>query len=266
MRIGQDAAIDQSVPSISIYTMVGCQSSIPTTGIYRQSSVSRCCTRGLADFKEASDKYVRITDQTANGNTLLHIAASENQMNLVKELLRYGADVNASNDQSETPLHIAVAWMCDYDISRCLISSGADLLHQDLDTTIRGADGMTIAHYVSFTKQSSRADMIRSLGPDPSDIHTTDHDGRTILHLAIRRGNFKLIDYLFEQNTEALEQPDHDGRTLMHYATESRRSTQLIDLLYRRGFSIRAKDKTGRTVLHHAASKGNLTAITKLLE
>ncbi|KAF2477457.1 ankyrin [Lindgomyces ingoldianus] len=248
------------------------------------------CGDWLTLRKLLTKSDVRVTDQTANGDTLLHIAVSRNQTSLVKELLRHGADVNATNDQSETPLHIAVACMCDYEVSRCLISSGANMLHQDLgkktplhtyfnenlrkilefhrdniDTTIRDSEGMTISHYVSFTKQSSPEDIARSLGPHPSNICSTDHEGRTILHLALRRGNLELVKYLFEQGIEALEQPDHHGHTLMHYATESRR-IQLIDFLNLRGHSIRARDKTGRTVLHHAASKGKLAAVIKLLE
>lgn len=233
---------------------------------------------------------VSISDRTKHGEGLLHIATRGNHVDLVMELLRTGADVNATNDFGETPLHLAVQQKVDFDIARCLIDSGANLHHQDLDqrtplhsffnttsqqiiqfyqddidTTIQDYMGRTIAHYVSWSKTSSTTDILRCLKNTPSQLHHVDEEGRTMLHFTLKRGNLELIYYLLNQPTTPLFQLDIRGRTLLHYATESRR-TQTINDLLERGFDIHAKDLRGRTVLHHAASKGNLDAVKRLLE
>ncbi len=58
------------------------------------------------------------------GNTPLHMAAF-GETEIVKLLLEQGADVNAVNDAGETPLHKAVQYP-EYEIVRELLRHGAD--------------------------------------------------------------------------------------------------------------------------------------------
>lgn len=94
-----------------------------------------------------------------------------------------------------------------------------------------------------------------------------DNLGRSILHLAVQRGNVPLIGYLFAlPNGKDLGTPDYDGQTLLHYAAETRR-THTIDLLLDAGFrKLEAKDYKGRTIMLHAASRGNLDAVKRIVE
>jgi ankyrin repeat protein len=48
--------------------------------------------------------------QDKNGDTALHLAATNNNFNVVKQLIDYGADVFLKNNDGKTPLHMA----CDY--------------------------------------------------------------------------------------------------------------------------------------------------------
>ena len=48
----------------------------------------------------------------SGGRTLLHIAADDGDLELIRQLAQLGADPNRPNDFGQTPLHIAV----DYDI------------------------------------------------------------------------------------------------------------------------------------------------------
>ncbi|KAF2808391.1 ankyrin [Mytilinidion resinicola] len=237
-----------------------------------------------------ADGKVRISDTTAHGDTLLHIAAQSNHYELATELLSAGADVNVANDFGQTPLHKAVKNNGGYEVSRHLLSSGADLSRQDLagrtplhcffnetsrqiiqfhqedlDSTTQDYRGMNIMHYVSWSKSSRPTDILRCLTDQPPSLASTDQEGRTILHLSLQRGNLELIEFLLDQPDTATFRPDWRGRTLLHYATESRR-TQTIDILLRRGFNLHAVDLDGRTVLHHAAAKDKLDAVKRLLE
>jgi ankyrin repeat protein len=61
-----------------------------------------------------------------------------NNLNIIRALLNAGADVNAINNNGETPLHIAIS-VCDIKIVKILLEFGADpkalyllSIHQDI--------------------------------------------------------------------------------------------------------------------------------------
>ena len=56
----------------------------------------------------------------------IHQAAEEGNTNMVRDLIRQGADVNAKNDDGETPLHCA-AWEGHQETAQVLLANGADV-------------------------------------------------------------------------------------------------------------------------------------------
>ena len=60
------------------------------------------------------------------GQTALHTAAGSNQIDVVKLVLRKGADVNRQDDNKDTPLHEA-ARRNYTDVARLLLQNGADV-------------------------------------------------------------------------------------------------------------------------------------------
>jgi ankyrin repeat protein len=60
------------------------------------------------------------------GNSLIHIAARKNSIDLLKRLLPYGIDINAKNNDGYTALHIAAMRADNEDLLRYLLSQGAD--------------------------------------------------------------------------------------------------------------------------------------------
>lgn len=86
-----------------------------------------------------------------NEDTLLHYAVMMNRADIVELLLRYCANVNAKNNDGDTPLHIAVYEKTCAEIITNLIFSGAcpyiinnsdesviDLAHDCLDMELLG--------------------------------------------------------------------------------------------------------------------------------
>jgi hypothetical protein len=59
-----------------------------------------------------------------NGNHPIHIAAQNGHASLVSLILRHRADVNAQNNNGQTPLHMAVAYDLD-DVEEVLRNAGA---------------------------------------------------------------------------------------------------------------------------------------------
>ena len=81
------------------------------------------------------------TQMECNGYTALHIACENNNINVVKLLLKNNANLNIQNENGDTPLHIATK-LTHLDIAKMLLKAGAR-------TDIQDNDGYTSIEYAS---------------------------------------------------------------------------------------------------------------------
>jgi hypothetical protein len=111
------------------------------------SSFRRGGPRGLR--MEEVQQYLNdggdVNRRTEAGQTLLHIAADNSQMDTVRLLVSGGADINAKGYHGYTPLHLAVDMDCntqsgrddsratELPVAKFLIDAGADESVQDDD-------------------------------------------------------------------------------------------------------------------------------------
>jgi len=241
--------------------------------------------RRLLSLGEASAR-----DTTIFGTSLLHSACQSGNVDLVRLLIQAGADVNAKDEDGDSPLHGAMAIGKNYDIARILIENGADCsdqafggrtpLHNIFNDTISDvlmrddwiqpilpdSEGMSIIHYVAWSNKSTPEIFQRGRLYSGAKLWSADNLGRTCLHLATSRGNLEVLSYLMrEVSSQEVEKRDIHGRTPLHYAAESNRAVRTIDMLAAKGCNIFAVDNTGRTALHWAAKKCNFEAAKKLV-
>jgi hypothetical protein len=117
----------------------------------------------------------------------LFVAAMDGDAARVKELLRKGANVNASVADGWTPLHLAAA-EGHADAAKLLLEHGADV-------NARTKDGVTPLHLAAAEGRAGVARLLLEHGADPS---IRDDDGRTPLDVAREKGHKEVVRVIEE--------------------------------------------------------------------
>ena len=117
--------------------------------------------RNMRKFNGPWQPKGRLTVTSVNcfGNTPLHLAAMSDNLEVVRELIVCGADVNARADDAYTPLHL----VSDVSIARELLAAGAD-------PRITNDFGATPAVTAYCTKKHEIADLLNGWQADPAKI------------------------------------------------------------------------------------------------
>lgn len=229
-------------------------------------------------------------DITVHGITLLHTASNLGNCELVRFLIEAGADVNAPDEDGETPLHRAMSMRNNYETAKILIENGADLanvavgsrtpLHTIFNDTMGkvltsedwiedmgpDSDGMSITHLLAWSSQTTPEVFERGRARDTIDLWSADHSGRTCLHFAASRGNLGLLKYLLDRASPfEIQQRDLFGHAVVHYAVRSSRMIATLELLVAKGAKMYATDSNNQNMLHHAAKWRQLEDIQQLL-
>ncbi len=110
-------------------------------------------------------------------NTPLHMAAKNDQAEVIALLLKHGANIDAHNDGGKTPLHIAIEFNA-LDAATLLIKQGAHLSIKKRDT------GDTPLHYLlaKGKKLDSLFPLIRQSKIKQFNCFVTNEEKETILH------------------------------------------------------------------------------------
>jgi hypothetical protein len=173
----------------------------------------------------------------------LHIAANEGDVERVKKLLEKGADPNARNVVSWTPLHV-VASKNHIEIAKLLLEHGAD-------PNVQEEHGRTPLH-VAVSK--NYVDMVRLLLEHGADPNTQDENGHTPLHWAAFYGQVDVVRLLLEHGADPNAE-DKDGDTPLHWAASWGR-VDVVRLLLEHGADPTVKNKYGNTPLDLARVEG----------
>ena len=159
-----------------------------------------------------------------NGHTPLHYAASRGHVSIVSTLIAAGADVNARDNDDETPLYDSV-----YSTS--------------------SSDGPFI--------QSRRVSVVSALIAAGADVNTKTTDrglGSTPLHRAAVFGAVSIVSALIAAGAEVNAKDLHDWTPLHNAATyDHNMHVAVVSVLIAAGAEVNAKTKSGATPLHRAA-------------
>lgn len=175
-------------------------------------------------------------------HTPLHLAAAHGHADVVKELLKAHADVEAVCNNELRPLHFA-AQNGHAEIVRILLEAGAqkDACDQWNKTPLM---------YAAFNGKVEALDVLIEA---KATVEVVDERHYSPLRYAVVYGNKGVISSLLAAGAD-IESRDLFNRTILHSAANNARHTGRLKLLLIARANIEARDKAGWTPLHYAAS------------
>lgn len=158
--------------------------------LFEQASQSKS-----EDFVVELLRYHRanVNAKNEDGETPLHWAAANGYLKITKILISAGADVNAKNKYGQTPLHLAVS-RGRLKVAEILISAGAD------DVNAKSNSGWTPLHVAAYQWYSEIAKVLLVHG---ADVNAKDRNGKTHLDLASYETRKATKQYLKNQQKTA---------------------------------------------------------------
>lgn len=163
-----------------------------------------------------------------NGYTTLRIAIVMNHLNIVKILVKAGADVNKRSHTGGVPLHTATfALKCDDEIVKFLIAEGANV-------NASAGNGSTVLMNACIIGRRETVKILVQAGADVNTAHP--ENGQTALHCAAYRGHSECAKILLD-NGANLYARGNEGETPLDCAlrgyTNKRmpENQKVIDLL-----------------------------------
>lgn len=141
------------------------------------------------NFVNSKHWWTKDTDYTP-----LHYAADQGDLEVVKELIRKEAEVNAKTGDKITPLHYAVA-AGHLDVVKCLFEA---LENRDEEKNPKDKNDFTPLHIaVTNGNEALTRFLIEKI---PNAAKAVAFDGNTPLHFAVALGNTRIVDALLDSS------------------------------------------------------------------
>ena len=229
-------------------------------------AISKGDTKKIEKILENIENRFLINETDSDGQTLLHLVAMKNsRQNITKVipekkisiyakifqsrktipsakrcdianlLIINGANVNAVNKNSLTPLQLAVK-DDEIDVAKILIENGANIESQD-------KEGLTPFHHAYL-------EMARLLVQNGANIDAIDVDGDTALHRAVDSNQIIWINFLLENGANQNIKNFNGDIPLFNFTKIIEYDT--IATLVHHGANINALNADGDSWLHHA--------------
>jgi len=182
-----------------------------------------------------------------DGGTLLYLAAIDGNIDLIKQLIAAGADVNKATTKGYTPLGIAssAGWE---DIVYLLLNN-----HAIYDTRALIA-----------AVKSGKKNIVEIFIKQGANINEQVNSETTALVEAAKNGHLEMVKWLLDKG--ATNTADNKGITPLLAAANAGRIDVVKFLLERQDTNVNQAEKSGYSPLFSAAWRGHLDIVKLLLE
>jgi len=244
-------------------------SSLDQTALFMASSRGYSdVVRTLIDRGAGLNTICKDDNEDADGVewTALHVAIYKERQDIAILLLERGADTETRTSVDETALYMASSRRCA-DIVRQLIRHGADLNVECEGVDEYENDVKWTPLHVAICRGTPP--IARTLLEHDANPNAPDNLGATALHLASRRRRITEVELLLEYGAK-VDVRDNDGWTPLHEAAHFL-DLQVVVVLLNRGADPHAQTNNGETpiqladVPHPWVSKENKAQIIRLL-
>ena len=214
------------------------------------------CENGNVDAIKVLLKYRADLDiANADGDTCLHVVARRDYCkDVIHTMIKNGADVNAKNMFNETPLMKAHK-KGNIDATKELLNAGAD--HKMLD-------GFGDAWIHRAIDGGYRQELIQTMIDHGADVNAINKHNETAFMKACKTGNVDAIKLLLSVGANPNIKND-DGQTCIHHTVIGNWSREVLRVVIAHGGDMNAATKDNITALMLASRTGNVDAINVLL-
>jgi ankyrin repeat protein len=217
------------------------------------------------------------------GQTLLHYACDNINtlpLDVFKLLIeKHGSDVNAQNDDKDTPLHRAITSFRSTEDGGNITVLTYLLSQKGLSVNIKGQYDHTLLHAVCANINTLPIDVFKLfIGIKGCDVNLQNNNRNTPLYYALfyfdqnKGGDIAALTYLFSQEGVNGNLKDLHGCTLLHTACKKihHLTLEIFKLLIEKhGGDVNAQNNYKNTPLHYALRYFNpnddITVLTYLL-
>ncbi len=198
--------------------------------------------------KDLIEKYkFDVNLPNAGGKSPLHIAALSDQIEIIKLLMHYGANVNSQDKKGNTPLMTAL-YSNNSIIANFLIENGGGVTSAYEKHKLPLPENINLAHNTSVSTHKSYHGIA---------INGLNRSGTTALHKAAAKGEIGRVLRLIIDHSFNVNLPDKQGRAPLHLAALNGKH-QLVELLIRcHNADVNLKDNKGNTPLSNAVLHNN---------
>lgn len=168
---------------------------------YGRTILEYALSNGSYTLRENALENLDIDATDRYGRTLLEKYTVDNNLNLVKLLLEYGANPKVTDSNGNNLLQIAVV-NDSYRLIDYYIKSGT------IDLEGLNKENRTL---LQVSVQDNNIEMVQSLINNGANKFVTDSRNNTLLHYAAKNGSDQMINYLLKEGLKA-NKKNKDGR------------------------------------------------------
>ncbi|RWS20665.1 hypothetical protein B4U80_00584, partial [Leptotrombidium deliense] len=211
--------------------------------VLRLSPLHISVTEDLDEYTRIllNNENIDLNVQDSDGNTPIHELAKLNKIEILKEAVKKGPDLNIENCNKLTPFEIALkAEKFAFDCFKFLSSENIDINHQS-------KGGNTVLH-TAIKKFKFRNVPYFLIDHENINVNIENDCGDTAVHLAIKEGDISILSALIQNNAN-LNIANNDDKTPLDLSLDNRR---ILALLLSSNVNVNRQNSNGDTILHAA--------------